>query len=335
MYLRLCFMFVFASLGMWSRATRAQDEPAIRPLAPGVLSTIPSASEEGETFTGPISLVEVVTGLPDLEWTPHYDPKSNTLLEKAKNVTLRRAIWDLEFSFKPLRMLEVDVPQPSGKMQRKLIWYLVYRVSNRGYALNPTETTDEFGHPTYSIAKVNFPTRRFFPHFVLETRETQRTADEAQNGMPKAYQDRIIPAAQKAIQMREDPGVKLHNSVEMSRVQIPLSDERTERGVWGVAMWEDIDPRIDFFSIYIKGLTNAFKFVDPPGAYQIGAPPGSGRVFSHKALQLNFWRPGDTSLEHEEEIRFGIPVDPDPVLQNYILSQYGLNERLDYLWVYR
>lgn len=314
------------ALAIWSTPQLTAQDSGIRDLAEGVMTTIPLDSEDGETLTGPLPLVEVVTGIQDLDWTPNYDPKTNTLLEKAKQVTLRRSIWELELSFKPLRMIEVDVPQPTGKMQRKLVWYLVYRVSNRGLARRPKAAADEFGQQTFGIERVNYPILRFFPHFVLESREYK-----------KAYMDRIIPAAQKAIQARENPGanIKLHNTIEIGRVPIPLSDERIERGVWGVATWEDIDPRVDFFSVYVRGLTNAFRFVDPPGAYQAGDPPGSGRQFAFKTLQLNFWRPGDSVLEHENELRYGVPVDPDPVIQNHVLEMFGLPERLDHLWVYR
>ncbi len=325
MYLRLFLPALVAlATGLSTGWGVAQDAPTIRPLAPGVLTVIPSTIKEGETFTGPMPIVEIVTGIPDLDWTPNFTPKSKTLQEMAKQVVYRRAIWDLEFAFKPLRMIEVDIPQPTGKMQRKLIWYMVYRVSNRGMSLNPTASEDQYGNKTYTVERVNFPTRRFFPHFVLESVDFQ-----------KSYLDRVIPAAQQAIQIRENPGVKLYNSVEMTRAQIPLSDERTERGVWGVVTWEDVDPRIDFLSIYVRGLTNAFDFTDPPGAYRAGQPPGSGRVFVYKTLQLNFWRPGDSYLEHEREIRYGVPVDSDPNLQNYILERFGLPERLDHLWVYR
>ncbi|MBP89512.1 MAG: hypothetical protein CMJ64_22855 [Planctomycetaceae bacterium] len=324
--MQLRFIIAVLTFCLFAHRGIAQDAPEIRALAEGVLTTIPLSAEDGETLTGPISLVEVVNGIPDLDWTPNYDPKTRTLIEKAKRVTLRRSIWELELSFKPMRMVEVDIPQPTGKMQRKRIWYLVYRVSNRGLARRPKAVADEFGQETFGIERVNFPTRRFFPHFVLESLEYN-----------KAYMDRIIPSAQKLIQRRENPGanIKLHNSIEMSQIPIPLSDERIERGVWGLATWEDIDPRIDFFSVYVRGLTNAFKFVDPPGAYQAGQAPGSGRVFTHKTLQLNFWRPGDSVLEHEGEIRYGVPVDPDPNLQNHVLMMLGLPERLDHRWVYR
>ncbi|MBC8351651.1 MAG: hypothetical protein H8E66_06660 [Planctomycetes bacterium] len=340
MYLRLSITTILLfAVSALPGVVWAQEGSGIRPLAPGVLTAIPTASEDGETFSGPLPLIEVVTGIPDLDWTPNFSPKSNTLQEIAKQVVLRRPIWELEFAFKPLRMIEVDVPQPTGRMQRKLIWYMVYRISNRGRAIDIKRTRDEFGHVTATTESGVFDAarykqilfreprigpERFLPHFVLESREYK-----------KSYLDRIIPAAQKAIQVREDPGTKLHNSIEMARATIPLSDERIERGLWGVVTWEDVDPRIDFFSVYIRGLTNAFEFVDPPGAYQAGQPPGAGRVFSHKTLQLNFWRPGDSVLEHEREVRYGVPVDTDPVLQAHILDAIGLTERLDHLWIYR
>ena len=87
--------------------------------------------------------------------------------------------------------------------------------------------------------------------------------------------------------------------------------------VWGVATWENVDPRIDRFSIYASGLTNAYRWEDPPGAYQPGDTLGKGRKFTRKTLKLNFWRPGDEYYEHEKEFRLGIPGE------------------VDYEWVYR
>jgi len=121
----------------------------------------------------------------------------------------------------------------------------------------------------------------------------------------------------------------------MTQVEIPLSDERLDRSVWGVATWEDIDPRMDFLAVFVGGLTNAFQTEDPPGAYKAGDPPGTGRIYRYKNLQLNFWRPSDPVLEHEEEIRFGVPADPDPAMQQQIFDRYGVKARLDYVWVYR
>ena len=168
--------------------------------------------------------------------------------------------------------------------------------------------------------------RLFFPHFVLRSHDYD-----------KEYLDRVIPAALGPIQRREMPGsnVKLYNSVQITQQRVYLSDARFDRGVWGVVTWQDVDPRIDYLSIFIQGLTNAFKFEDDPAAYKQGDPPGTGRKFWSKTLQMNFWRPGDTDFETEEEIRFGVPVDTDPATQRRLIKMYGLRERLDYLWIYR
>ena len=319
-----CLIASMALLAVFSLRSPALGQPG-RDLPPGVLTVIPIDAQSDETCSGPLPLVEVATGMSDLAWTPNFSAKSETLLEMAKQVVLRRDIWNLEFAFKPLRMIEVDVPQPSGKLQRKQIWYLVYRVKYFGSDLRPGPKEDRFGHVTFPTTQpVNYPSRHFFPHFVLESNE-----------LDKAYLDRVIPAAIEPIRRREKVRGRLYNSVEITRIPIPLSEERADRSVWGVATWEDVDPRTDFFSVYVQGLTNAYRFEDPPGAYQPNDPPGTGRTFTFKTLKLNFWRPGDTVLEHEDEIRFGVPLDPDPERQRELLEKYDQTERLDHVWLYR
>jgi len=81
-------------------------------------------------------------------------------------------------------------------------------------------------------------------------------------------------------------------------------------GVWGVVTWAHIDPRVDYFVVHVQGLTNAYKFVDPAGAFKAGDAPGTGRKLLKKTLQLNFWRPGDTVDLKEEEVHFGLPTGP-------------------------
>ncbi len=301
-----------------------QDAQSQRLLAPGVLRTIPPEPQVAETYEGPMSLVEVVTQK-TLDWTPNYTPKTRTLFVNAQQAVLRREIWNLEFSFKPLRHISVDVPQPSGKMQRKLLWYLVYRVRYVGNNIGPKAEIDQWQHETFSpVQTVNPGGRYFFPQFILVGHELNKT-----------YLDRIIPAALEPITDREKPDGRLHNSITISKEPIPLSQDQLDTGVWGVAIWEDVDPRIDFITIYVKGLTNAYKPVDVPDAFQLGDPPGKGRQFLSKTLQLHFWRPGDTIREQDDDIRFGMPVDEDPSVQSEILTKYGSNERLDYDWVYR
>ena len=67
-------------------------------------------------------------------------------------------------------------------------------------------------------------------------------------GFTKVYPDRVIPVALDPIRLREDPQRRFLTSVEMCR-EIPVGET-----LWGVATWEDIDPRIVRFSIYVSGL---------------------------------------------------------------------------------
>ncbi|TWU58029.1 hypothetical protein [Rubripirellula reticaptiva] len=291
-------------------------------FAPGVLRVIPPAPEPDETFEGPQTLQSLLDAHPEIQFggaahpegEPHFDPRSRTLVEMAKQVILRREIYSFEFSFKPLRHIYIDIPNQSGRMQRKLIWYMVYRVRYRGGDLRPAADTVA-GVPIYKrVEEVHYESRRFFPMLVLRNQATD-----------KNYVDRILPTAQDKIKVREQITAPLYNSVEITRVKVPYSADDSGDGVWGVATWEDVDPNIDFISVEVFGLTNAFQ--------QDGE--GASAPYRRKALQLNFYRPGDTVDQTDDEIRFGVPAYADAQEQKYILDQYGLKERLDYGWIFR
>lgn len=286
-----------------------------RRLAPGVLTTIQPEPLAEETFTGPIKIVALTGG--DLAWTPNYSPKTNNLVERANRSVLRRDVWNLEFSFKPLRMIAVDMPQPDGKLAPKIVWYMVYRIRYHGQDIRPAGRKDEYGNVTFpSIERFSRGDRRFMPNFVLDAVE-----------FDKSYLDRIIPAAKPVIAAREKVGRPLYNSVEMTEQTLERWTSEKDTSVWGVVTWVDLDPRIDFFSIYIRGLTNAFRVAD--------AELGDNPNVLGKTLRLNFWRPGDAIRQLDDEIRFGVPIKAEVEGQVKILNRYGLEERLDHLWVYR
>jgi hypothetical protein len=342
-----------------SLPTHAQQ--ARRQFAAGVLTTIPSEPQAEEMFSGPRPLVELPLAIKDLKYEPQLASASSTVFERSQNALLRRTIWNLEFSFKPMRMITVDVPQASGRMQRQLVWYMVYRVRNLGNhmkpkglitpemlaaveAANPNEEVLELVNPTVPDSKELYEKfkeatsevevfgrqtteLRFFPHFVLRSTEYK-----------KEYLDRVIPAALTPIKEREFPGrpeQKLFNSLTISEVPIPISIDTADHSVWGVVTWTDVDPRIDYFMVYVQGLTNAYRFDDPEGSFKPDSAPASGRNFARKTLQLNFWRPGDTIDPSEEEIRYGCRLDPDPEVQQKILAEYRVDKPVDYVWVYR
>ena len=314
-WLKPLFQVVIVLLFLVCAEAQGQGQPT-RKLAAGILTVIPPEPQSDETFEGPIALA-----VTKLDWTPNYTPKEATLGTKTSRIVLRHNIWNLEFAFKPLRMVHVDVPQPNGKMHRKLVWYMVYRVRNLGGHLKPVEAPDKTYRPEPVDQVLNIGAEqpsnsvRFFPHFVLDSRE-----------LGVSYLDRIIPMAIPVIQQREMRGGKLYNSVDISKVSIPVTAADGDGGVWGVATWEGVDPRIDYFSISVGGLTNAFRIM---------TDPQRGSYHALKVLQLNFWRPGDAVYEHEGEIRYGIPSVVNENEQAAICDKYNVKRRLDYLWVYR
>lgn len=292
----VCLILALLLLVATSLAAQELDPTADRSsskLGPGVLTVIPSIPEEAETYSR-LTLAQLRRDFAFKNWTPEYGAPTRTLYDRAIKAQLRRPIWGLEFTFKPFRLVHVDVPQPNGKMQRKPIWYMVYRVRYLGEELHPQpdETVVEQSKFTkYLPDRRDVDSRRFVPQFVL--RDHNKGVD---------FLDRVIPAALDEIQDRERIKA-LYNTVEMAGVSITLSGKEPGAGVWGVVTWEDIDPRCDFFSVYVQGLTNAYRFQADPTGMRRGS-------LQYKTLQLNFYRPGDSVLEHEDEFRYGIPDNP-------------------------
>ncbi|HEY6563565.1 MAG TPA: hypothetical protein VIY86_03665, partial [Pirellulaceae bacterium] len=95
-------------------------EPGQSPtLAPGVLREVPAEPEEAETTSAPRELLEITQAI--APWTPHFSAKSEILPELGKNVILRRPIWQIKFSYKPLRMVSVPVRDSSGALREKAV----------------------------------------------------------------------------------------------------------------------------------------------------------------------------------------------------------------------
>ncbi|TWU57035.1 hypothetical protein Poly51_29560 [Rubripirellula tenax] len=291
-------------------------------FAPGVLQVIPPAPEPDETFDGPQTLQSLLEAHPEIQFggathpdgEPHFDPRSRTLVEMAKQVILRREIYAFEFAFKPLRHMYLDVPRADGRMQRKLIWYMVYRVRYRGGDLRPAPDKVAGVSIYKRVEEVHYESRRFFPMLVLRDQVSDQD-----------YVDNILPAVKDKIKVREQITAPLYNSVEITRVSVPYGADESGDGVWGVATWEDVDPNLDFVSVEVFGLTNAFE--------QDGEGPKA--PYRRKALQLNFYRPGDSMNQVDDQILFGVPAYANDSEQQYILKQYGLSERLDYRWIFR
>jgi len=223
----------------------------------------------------------------------------------AKDVPFRHEVWMLEIKYKPIRMIWADVPGPDARMQQKQIWYMVYQVTNPGKVFHSVEQDDKL----YKLVTEDKPVR-FAPVFTLEVHDALRKELE---GSTKAHVEQSIPIVLPAIRAREDK-----NREFLTSEQMPLKELRVGETVWGVATWQDVDPKNVWFSVYVEGLTNAYKFSDDPARYaafkklppksRASAPPF--REIRTKVLKINFWRPGDEYRVMENQVRTGVPELP-------------------------
>jgi hypothetical protein len=178
--------------------------------------------------------------------------------------------------------------------------------------MGDTETVPE------SPRRVKFEAVRFLPRFTLVSKERNLVMDS-----------QILQPAVAAIKARErvaSSSVRILDPIEMAKSEIKLSTADQDNSVWGVATWTDVDPRLDFFAIDVRGLTNA---------YQIKLDSGGEKSFLRKTLRIYFWRPGDSIDEARDRILLGPPAFEDQSRVEYYLNQFGLKERLDYQWIYR
>ncbi len=279
-------------------ASAAEPAPVrkngFRRLAPGALTVIPPrASSDSHALRG--ELYEVTRDPEAQVWTPKQASSHTTLVEQAKTLEFQRDIWCLEFAFKPPRLIDVDVPASESRLQRKRMWYLVYRVRNTGGRRTVIDKDD----PTKRTIESFETPVRFLPQFVLESREGL-TESEGETAY-RSYLDRVIPNAMGPIRRREDPARELFDSASMAASDIPPGGER-----WGVAVWEDVDPRINFFTVSVRGLTNAIRWRPQAGAtFARNLPPAAEMEHAAEALQLDFWRPGDDRDEIDQEMHVG------------------------------
>lgn len=172
----------------------------------------------------------------------------------------REGIWVLDFAFKPVRLVTVEVP---GK-GRRVIHYMYYRVINNT------------GQP-----------RMFVPQFSLVTDTGKR------------YEDVVLPEAIQIIQARE--GAKpLKGAVDVVGILPPSGAKQgIDDALFGVAVWEGVDPAADAFNVYVRGLSDGFQVLETPEKGE--------SITRYKTLRIDFHRPGDALNLNEREIRLADP----------------------------
>ncbi len=255
-------------------------------------------------------------GLNANNYDPKYVSRKDTLYGQSRRVVMFRDVWEYEFSMLgELRQAKLLVPDDENGVQAKNVWYMVYRIRDLGKTLTYEQVKQDpnFDHIKNEL-KYNEPLKSeekfFLPRFTLEGLVYSKAIEQYQKVV---YRDKVSPMVLRQIQRREDPAIQLLDPVTMSKVQIPVAKSDADGGVWGVAVFEDVDPRIDYVSVYVSGLTNAFRLGDSPSD-----------PTKKKTLQLNFWRGGDTIDQEKDSILYGIPLVDDPQEQALIAARYAL-----------
>ncbi|WP_406693373.1 hypothetical protein V5E97_20325 [Singulisphaera sp. Ch08] len=247
----------FVALGMPSAlAQDAQEQAKPEAAAP---ADPPNKGNEGAK-----EVLEQPTPIPDFKLPPlrtvpvrRGAPSFNVQMVDASLLPRdKEGIWVLDFAFKPVRLITTEIP---GKGRRQ-VHYLYYRVVNHT------------GKP-----------RVFVPQFTLVTDTGKR------------YEDTVLPQAVPIIEAREDPSIPLLGAVNIMGTVPPSTKEGIDDAVFGVAVWEGVDPKADRFNIYVRGLSDGYQLLP--------SPDGGKPTVRHKSLRIDFVRRGDDRNLSEREIQ--------------------------------
>jgi hypothetical protein len=145
----------------------------------------------------------------------NYQMVNTALLPRDK-----RGIWVLDFTFRSLRIVTVDIP---GKGRRQ-IHYLYYKVVNRT------------GKP-----------QMFVPQFIMVNEKGEK------------FEDNVVPEAIPVIQHREDHTIPVWGAVDVIGIIPPSTKPNVDDAVFGVACWDRWDAKSDRFSIFVRGLSDGYK----------------------------------------------------------------------------
>ena len=190
-------------------------------------------------------------------------------------------LWMFEVSYKPMRMIWVDVTNPrTGQKQREQIWYLAYRAQNRTLATR--DDSDDL-KPVNELDPLPGPTK-FLPDATIVTYD-----DRTQEIPGQTYLDRVIPEAAAAINRVERRNAKdptfLDSVQAIQDLPEPVdADDMNGDWIYGVASWSGVDPETDYFKVVLSGFSNG---------YEIRPGPDGVPITWRKKLVQRFARRGD------------------------------------------
>lgn len=186
-------------------------------------------------------------------------------------------LWVLDFQFRQPRFILTNVPGEG----RKLVWYMVYRVTNKT------------GAP-----------REFVPSFTLVTNPGSPIAGQVVEAkanpsglVSRTIKDVLLQKAELQVQEREGRERTFYNSVTISKPLEPTPKEGAPIERWGVVFWKDVPMgETKKFNIYVTGLSNGYRRIEDP-------MDKKKETLLRKTLEIRFDKPGDDPNPEQREIR--------------------------------
>ncbi|MBX3444637.1 MAG: twin-arginine translocation signal domain-containing protein [Planctomyces sp.] len=204
----------------------------------------------------------------------------------------QRNIWVMEVQYKPMRMVFLPRTNADGSAAAPdQVWYLAWRAINRPLT---NRKVDDETVPVNDVEPRPGPDI-FIPDFTLVS-----FADRTTEIPVDVYHDVVIPAAVRRVNVLERRSTSdplFLDSVSLIRDLPPevSSDEADQPWVYGVAMWRNPNPDIDFFKVIMRGFSNGYEIDDGPD----GQP-----LKSRKVLVQKFTRLGDRFDPDQKEFAF-------------------------------
>ena len=213
--------------------------------------------------------------------------------------------WAMEVTFKPMRMVRLKIKDSkTGETKEHLVWYMLYKAVNRPIVklqnqakTRPVNTEDP-----------DLDTPYFIPEFTLVTND---------NDGQQVYTDKVFPEAEAMILERELRGKESRgdykNTVDIVQkipATVTAGNETKQTTLQGVVIWTGIDPKTDYFTVYMSGFSSGYK--------KMAGEDGKQSI-ARRTIQQKFWRPGDEFDEDEIEFRYKddpewvYRPDPEPI----------------------
>lgn len=213
------------------------------------------------------------------------------------------ALWIAEVQYKPIRHRLMPVTDPrTRQVKEELVWYFIYRIIPRDYTELAGGKQEDLRSKLENVElkpsndlDADLVQPLMLPRFALRI-------DDDDSG--KTYVDEVNLEIQKAVFDREfgsrAANLKLLNSVTGIQ-EIPPVVSATDalvdplkNAVYGVAVWRNVDPDTDYFTVFMSGFSNAYRI----------QRPDADLIVEQKVIEQRFGRPGDRFRQEESEFRF-------------------------------